>query len=291
MNSEGLQIFSIYYSKKNLYHHKSLQTNTIIPIQTGYDITKVDLNIMKDNSGDNISKYNNYFGELTCWYYIWKNYLPHHPEIKYIGFTQYRRILGLFKDPKLNKRDINDGYFISVTKREFIKLINSDFKLDEDVNIILPYQCILNTSLGERIRVRNHDGIGNDIYFDKIIKSLIKTGIAKEEIEDYFKQKQVYYKCNFVMKTEIFNDFMKWLFNFFDILEKELTNKEKTPRCFAYIAEIVIGLFFNRIKCNRGGVTHVYLYEARFYTKFIKDDYKRLIKNLRIKYMKRKFCS
>lgn len=74
-----VKIFSIYYSKQNLFHgKKAIKMDIIEPIQTGKAATGLDLGILSDDTGDNISSKNPYYGELTCWYWVWKNWLPQH---------------------------------------------------------------------------------------------------------------------------------------------------------------------------------------------------------------------
>ena len=41
----------------------------------------------KDNVGDNISDMNDFFNELTVFYWVWKNY----PMKEYVGMCSYRR--------------------------------------------------------------------------------------------------------------------------------------------------------------------------------------------------------
>ena len=44
-----------------------------MPLQVGKDISKIDLNIQGDNTGDNISCKNQSYCELTGMYWAWKN--------------------------------------------------------------------------------------------------------------------------------------------------------------------------------------------------------------------------
>lgn len=69
-----------------------------LPIQVGRSLNEtisvkskqISKNVIADNTGDNISKLNPYFCELTAIYWAWKNYLSiGNP--KRIGFCHYRR--------------------------------------------------------------------------------------------------------------------------------------------------------------------------------------------------------
>ena len=58
-----------------------------MPLQVGKDISKIDLNIQGDNTGDNISCKNQSYCELTGMYWAWKNL----KNVDYVGLCHYRR--------------------------------------------------------------------------------------------------------------------------------------------------------------------------------------------------------
>ena len=58
-----------------------------MPIHVGKANSKYDLGIQGDDTGDNISKENPHFCELTGLYWAWKNMKP----VDYIGLCHYRR--------------------------------------------------------------------------------------------------------------------------------------------------------------------------------------------------------
>ncbi|MDE7402191.1 MAG: DUF4422 domain-containing protein [Muribaculaceae bacterium] len=58
-----------------------------LPIHAGKAISKYNLGIQGDDTGDNISEKNPNFCELTALYWLWKN----GPHSKYVGLTHYRR--------------------------------------------------------------------------------------------------------------------------------------------------------------------------------------------------------
>ena len=78
-----------------------------IPIQVGKAISKYNLGFQGDDTGDNISKKNPMYCELTAQYWAWKNL----KDVEYIGLCHYRRY---FKtkytegnlEPLLQKYDI-----------------------------------------------------------------------------------------------------------------------------------------------------------------------------------------
>jgi hypothetical protein len=69
--------------------HKKFQmpkdTNMYLPLHVGRE-GKVNLGYVGDNTGDNISKLNPYYCELTGLYWAWKNL-----DYDYLGLVHYRR--------------------------------------------------------------------------------------------------------------------------------------------------------------------------------------------------------
>ena len=84
-----------------LYHKASTRFESDIyhPLQTGVANAGFDLGMLRDDTGDNISRKNQHYGELSGWYWVWKNWLPDHPEVDRIGFCHYRRFLNPFRRP------------------------------------------------------------------------------------------------------------------------------------------------------------------------------------------------
>lgn len=91
MRSDGeIKVFCIYYDARPVF-----RTDALVPIQAGRAITGLSLEMQGDDTGINISRENARYGEMTAWYWVWKNYLPAHPELEHVGFFQYRRFLNM----------------------------------------------------------------------------------------------------------------------------------------------------------------------------------------------------
>lgn len=280
-----VKIFSIYYSKQNLFHGKAIKTDIIEPIQTGKAATGWDLGMLSDDTGDNISSKNPYYGELTCWYWVWKNWLPQHPECEYIGFTQYRRMLQLSED---RKRSVAGGYLKSVYKHTFKKICNS-YTEDKVLQLMYKYDCIIPyqwhafyASPYKRFSI-----LENRTIYNVIRKILIgdATGEYGKNFDKCMKQNEGHYKPAFIMNIKVFNEFMEWVFNICSKITEELMNMRIAmyPRIYAYCIEYFMNYWIYTKQYNSDVmIQKTFLYEARYYKKMFKDhiNYKRKTKKI-----------
>ncbi|MEG2237550.1 MAG: DUF4422 domain-containing protein [Akkermansia sp.] len=72
-----IKIFPIYYKESPIF-----RSDVYEPILADANHSDWDIDMLKDNTGDQIVDKNVHLGELTAWYWIWKNYLPQHPELE-----------------------------------------------------------------------------------------------------------------------------------------------------------------------------------------------------------------
>ena len=79
----------------NSNHFNFIKEINYVPVGLGKDNFSKEW--IRDNLGDNISEKNNYYGEYTFHYWLWKNYLD---KVKndWIGFCQYRKFWSTEKD-------------------------------------------------------------------------------------------------------------------------------------------------------------------------------------------------
>ena len=101
----------------------------------GLGLKQFNSNWFQDKTESNISKKNNFYGEYTFHYWLWKNYLNKIEE-KWIGFCQYRKFF--FKKDNIKN---------SIT---FTQMKN--FCVNEIDNQLDNFECIL----GEKFSVKNY---------------------------------------------------------------------------------------------------------------------------------------
>ena len=85
----------------NPNHEKIIKKMSYIPV--GLGDKKFSNECFNDKKGENISHKNEFYGEYTFHYWIWKNYLPK-IKTEWVGFCQYRKF---FVKKKIDERNIN----------------------------------------------------------------------------------------------------------------------------------------------------------------------------------------
>lgn len=205
---EKIKILVAQHKEAEVFHNE-----VYTPIHVGKSLSKTDLGILGDNTGDNISHLNPYFCELTAQYWAWKNM----HDVEYIGLCHYRRY---FKTEftKENVEQLMDGADIVLTKSVYFSenlysYLSRDL-VPEDIMAFFLYM---------KGRFRN-----NQVVMDFLIK------------RNHFNP------CNiFVCKKSLFNDFCQWqfsiLFDLFEILPKSPYVREQ--RLMGYLAELLLPMY------------------------------------------------
>lgn len=206
-----------------------------IPIEVGAESRTNYLYDIRDNTGDNISKLNPWFGELTALYWIWKN--TKHKADDIIGFCHYNKYLDI-SQKKVEK-------LISSGKVEWIivsPIVSLPHKYPEEIAVLVD---VLKTKYPS--------------YYNAFIQIYDETGASKNGISN-FHGGQLFYTT-----YEIFDGYCNFLFNVlkdtYQIIGQ--TQKEKSQQRYcAFFAEKLLGVY---IKANNGKYRNAYM---RFNTSF-----------------------
>ena len=209
-----VKIFCVYHKPARLY-----SSDCIEPIQVGCANAKVDLGILRDDIGDNISSLNGECCELTAHYWVWKNYLPEHPDLEWIGFCHYRRFLD-FKSPSLVASGTNSP-FRFVSRDEFDSAI---FPSYNEKTILEEISSVCDIALPRRFMVEGaHSAIETYIYGlgGLGLREAIDTLKIhyKDYIVDFLSAEQdnhTYAALTFLMKRAIFERYASWMFSFME---------------------------------------------------------------------------
>lgn len=239
-------------------HYKKINKLDYIPVGLGSGIE--EKNFLRDNSGNNITNKNPYYGEYTFHYWIWKNKINELNE-KWIGFCQYRKFWTLEKNKKkydtieeLKKNLLKDipSYYENYESILGEPMLINQFKLSKffKKNFL---RMIKNPNLlfdKNKRNIRFHfDLMHGDGNLDKAIAL-----IDKEDREDFkhFVNTQVSFNPHnmFICKSN------KILMNYYDALFPWLARCEKVfgfelqgyglKRIYGFLAERYMSFWFQK---------------------------------------------
>lgn len=213
-----------------------------------------NIDMLGDDTGDNISEKRESFNELTVQYWAWKNV-----DADYYGLCHYRRYLS-FSDKKYktesgesNNNCVVEGY---LSDKIIAKHCLNEKKMREviennDVIVFKPVKARFNNIQAMKKSPDYHNI--EDMYETlKIIKELYPdmSSIA----EKYMNNNEIYlYNC-FIMSKEIFYKYSEWLFSILFELEKRIDMKYysiKQYRTPGTIAERLLGIYISYLSKNK----------------------------------------
>lgn len=194
--------------------HKKFQEpnkSEYIPLQVGRAVNR-DLGYLRDDTGENISEQNCYFGELTGIYWLWKNY----KERDNIGVCHYRR------------------FFMNEQKK-----ILSEVEYDE---ILCEYDIITSKAMYADESYWDYYAQAHNIA------DLEEEGRVIKELypEDYdvfcrvMSDSKYYFGNLMVTSYEYFMEYCSWLFPIFFELQKRIdvsNYDEYHRRIFGFLSE------------------------------------------------------
>lgn len=211
------------------------------PIQVGKDISKININILGDNTGINISKKNKNYCELTAIYWAWKNQF--YSNIDYIGLVHYRRYFK-GKTPFLNYKILSENEIDKL-------LVNYDVILPKKRNYYIEtiYTHYANAHYSKDLDMTR-----------KIIE--IKYPRYLNEFDILMKGSKASMFNMFVMKKEHFMLYCEWLFDILETLEEEIDISNYSlfqQRVFGFIAELLLNVWVNtqKLKIKELEVVHI----------------------------------
>ena len=150
----------------------------IIPIQVGAALTKQRLTEVTDDTGDNISKRNCRYSEMTAFYWMWK-----HDKADWLGLCHYRR---LFLDL--------DGIVEKLAK--------------VDVDALLPLPTLCEKSVYEDYMLKHIPQVWQPMLDVMRERSPEYYRAAKDIYQD-----RIFYASNMcILRRDVLNDLCEWMF-------------------------------------------------------------------------------
>ncbi|MCI8495304.1 MAG: DUF4422 domain-containing protein [Lachnospiraceae bacterium] len=213
--------------------HKKFQepeNGIYVPLHVG-KANAQNLGYLGDDTGDSISKRNNFYGELTGVYWVWKNEV----DADIIGICHYRRFF-------LNKH------------RQLLEQ-------QEYEDILKDYDMIVSNRVQADTRYLDYFGEAHNV------EDLLTVGeVIKEKYPEYFPYYQnamdgntYYYGNLMVTSRKLFQEYASWLFDILFEVEKRINVESYdlyNQRVFGFLSEQMVKIWAekNGLKLYEGTV-------------------------------------
>lgn len=195
---------------------KVFSNSVYTPIHVGRAVSKYKeemIDMIGDDTGDNISDKNPYYCEMTAQYWAWKNV----HDVEYVGFCHYRRYFDL-----------------AVTEDNVDKL----FRNKDVILLGIHSKILVIRELFQYICIE-------DLYiFLMVLKK--KYPEYENAVLDYLYHSEFHSKNMLVCKKEIFDQYAAWIFDILFEVEKHMKKSPYTRgrRHLAYLAEFFMPAWF-----------------------------------------------
>lgn len=219
------------------YHKPYFQWNSdiVTPIHVGKALSDLNLNMIGDNTGDNISSKNPYFCELTATYWIWKNV-----HTDYVGLFHYRRFLN-FKTADTKTNQITSSFC-------------EDYGIDKNhLENLLPKYDVILPKKTKQIKPSLYEyyadaHVINDL---DLVLELINEKypqMADVAVNILKNNSQGYFANILITKKSFFDEYATWLFDILFALEKKIqanviTRNSYQQRAYGFLAERMTRIF------------------------------------------------
>lgn len=222
----------------------------LVPIQVGGALAERRFpGFLQDDGGENISRLNRAYCELTAQYWVWKNL-----KADYYGFFHYRRYLY----PDLGAKR---PYTIeSSPTQELLERLN----FAALAGIVQEHELIAPIGENMFMPVREHYGTSKhhhrkDLALTEHIVQELYPGYSRA-LEEYLSQTVCHFGNIFIMEHGLFHRYCAWLFSIlaeFDRRADLSGYSAQELRVDGYLAERLLGVFYTQ--CRMEGVRCVEL--------------------------------
>ncbi len=187
-----------------------------VPLHVGRAAAKRDLGYLGDDTGDNISRLNCYYAELSGIYWVWKN--CHDADT--VGVCHYRRIL---------------------VKENGSVFLENDYKtLCDKYDIMTTKRLELPSSYREGFAAHHNAAVPDET--GRVIRKLHPS--FYDTYATLLEQNKTYFGNIMVAKKEIYDEYCDWLFSILFELQKRVDlsgfEDDYHRRIFGFISEFLL---------------------------------------------------
>lgn len=200
---------------------------------------------IRDNIGDNIAQKSDEYRKLTGQYWVWKNLL-HKLKAEYIGFFDYRRFLdfNILNTNKIPFHPINLSDFLEVYKN-----YNEDniYKCINGYDVVVPDKFVAPSSIKE-LFLNCTDEKDIDLLVETIKEVSPEFTDAAETV---LSGNELYSHLIYIIKKDLFPEFMQWLFSILEVIEKQIDMAKYENMPDNHIIVNMAEVLFNIWLCNK----------------------------------------
>lgn len=242
-----LKIYIVSHNAKvfpELPHFEAIQGGSAIHYR---------LPISGDDTKDNISARNPFYAEITPMYWVWKNTrLP-----KYVGFFHYRRFFNFGPDQYPESVHWSEKSFHDFSEENIAR-----FGWDKDTiynsvhgsDIVTP---VIETVLRppewrEATSLYNHyDALHHIRDLELALEGIAKLYPEHSKVaEETIQRKEGYFCHMYIMRAEVFREYMEWLFSILFYVEQRVDlssplylKEYGNQRIFGFLGERIFNVF------------------------------------------------
>lgn len=225
-----------------------LDNSLLFPIQVGSALSKNRYEMLHDDEGNNISRKNRSYCELTALYWAWKNL-----DADYYGLFHYRRYM-CFDESLQNMDSMANVLSDDLSDETLEKLSITENKMKEkipqyDAIVVRKREVVAVDTIYEEYGAPETQHIED---LDAVIDIIHEKYPEFDEYVDAYLNDKYAYDCNmFIMKKDIFNKYCEWLFSILEEAEDRINTINygiQEYRVFGYLAERLCGIYFTYLK-------------------------------------------
>ncbi len=239
-----------------LHDHLLEKVKSLNYIPVGLGKNEFSPGWLKDNTGKNITEKNQFYGEYSFHYWLWKNKLEYIDPDIWIGFCAYRRFWG--NNQNIKSSNISKNFLKEIPEEwdDYDVILGDDIHLDTIKWMkVLKYgklaflkypKAIFKSKRNIKFQFDLFHGVG---ILDKAISLLDQEN--KKDFNDYVNKNTSYNQGNmFITKSktlmkEYYNTIFKWLADCEKVFGYDLKEYNKV-RLYAFLAERFLPYWFNK---------------------------------------------
>jgi hypothetical protein len=257
---ETIKIYSVFHKEALIP-----KADFVIPIQVGAATAKQRLSMLHDDEGDNISRNNAHYSELTACYWLWKH-APRN-ENEAWGLCHYR--LYFQKDKRKLFFIKKSRVYYEYNQQTLDAVVDSSLyervkNLLQDHNVILQRPVHAHKKSGKVYTIEEAYSLVHsaDDWSTTVEILLEKYPEYKESIKLFNKQTKMSYYNMMIASWPVWDGYLSWIFNIlFEVQKRIPISKDPyQARVFGFISERLLNLYVFHNKLRPAYLT-IALYE------------------------------